>query len=754
MKTLLLAALLLAPLSTWAISSHEATQLVNRVKARKLSVPFLKVAISPAQPAQGDQPTFFVQPTTTFEGLEILTTATFDGAPITLEHPAPNLWSYSPGALHEIRTHQFAVTVKAQNAQDAEDLRNAIQSIQGEIDALNDQIEAETDPQIRDQLIAQRDQKIQVRDQLQSTLDNLPFSLASETKSLTIAASASGPKVLQVSPNIGGTQSGNLLTITGQGFGFGSQVILGGKSLPILSTSATEIKAIAPDYPEGLKSIEVKFTQSGIKKNAVLENAYYVSESLNGPANAAPTFSSTDVDVVLLTQGAPLRGWLTLIGEPQDTDGTIASCLWNFGGMSVYGDPADFCFANVEFPAPGNYPFSLTIQDNQGATATIQQSRMVLSSALPTGRFTIDPIAGTSPVTIQMDATLSADPDGTPIDLYRWRFPGLPGNILGVTAQREFTESGVRTIRTTQVQFNFAGVQGLNMRKDLRVPVYIDETPPAHGLEPVIQIEAPTSWQTTVGTPITLDAAQSFDAEIGASIAGFEWDASNQSCTTNCTGTNSTFSPTFAQAGHYFPHLKVTDNLGGFSETLAEIHVVNQGLAPRARVSQEAEEGTAPFTVGFDATRSFDFDGFLQSYEFDTGISGDTLRSGAEQSVTYADPGVYFPQFKVIDADGNWSSWVGTVFVNPVTAKTKKSSTKHVKKAKKIAALSDDKEEQRERAKQKRLLTQACSSGQGSACFTLSKLYLEEGNTEGAALLKDRACTLGHQPACGPRSAQ
>lgn len=729
-----------------AAKAQTKYQTIDQAKVHGAAVPFLKVVTSPENPTQGDQLTYFIQPTTTFDGLDLMVSATFDGQVVSLDQPAPQLWMYSPGELHEIRSHLFTVEVKAQNTQDASDLRAAIASVQLEIDALNDQIDLETDPQLRDQLIAQRDQKLVLKAQLQSALSDLPFLLANESRTTKILAGTNAPKILSVSPNLGGTKAGIPLLISGQGFGFGAEVFLGGKSLPILSRSPTQITAYAADHSEGLQTLEVKFTANGVRKNAVLENAYYVSSTLDNSTNQAPSFSSEDVEVAILAEGEPIRAWFSLTSPPQDVDGTIESCLWNFGGLSVAGDPNDLCFAGVEFPKAGNYPFSLTIRDNQGATTTLAQAKTVVNTALPSGKFSVNPISGSTPLLVDFDATASVDPDGTPIDVFRWRFSGVSGSFFGQTFQREFVESGILTVRSTQFQFNLGGNLGVYTRKDLRVPLYLNETAPGFGLSPILQVKAPGGWQTTLGNAISLDASDSFDAEAGASIVSYLWDFQDPSCSSNCTSTLVNPTYTYSQVGHYFPSVSITDNAGATSEGISEVYVVQNGFAPRAKVQLSAEEGAAPFAVEFNASSSFDFDGFVQSYELDPGIEGVASSMGPLQTVTYTEPGVYFPKFKVTDADGNWSVWVGTVFVNEPTPLGAPAAAQS--KAKRAIVVNEDREEQRERERQKRLLSQSCSSGQGSSCFELSKIYFNEGNTEGANLLKARACNLGYTPAC------
>lgn len=57
-------------------------------------------------------------------------------------------------------------------------------------------------------------------------------------------------------------------------------------------------------------------------------------------------------------------------------------------------------------------------------------------------------------------------------------------------------------------------------------------------------------------------------------------------------------------------------------------------------------------------------------------------------------------------------------------------------------------EDDSSRAEQKRLLTGACSTGDGRACYYLSRMHEEDGDAYTATELRARACSLGYQAAC------
>jgi len=95
-------------------------------------------------------------------------------------------------------------------------------------------------------------------------------------------------------------------------------------------------------------------------------------------------------------------------GTSSDSDGTIASYVWNFGDGSV----ADGVVAEHLFSLPGNYNVTLTVIDNSGAASTSAITIAVLDRQPPVAVNATLTTAQDKPVT----ATLSAnDPEGSPL---------------------------------------------------------------------------------------------------------------------------------------------------------------------------------------------------------------------------------------------------------------------------------------------------------------------------------------------------
>jgi len=111
-------------------------------------------------------------------------------------------------------------------------------------------------------------------------------------------------------------------------------------------------------------------------------------------------------------------------GTSEDPDGTIASYTWDFGdGGTATGKTTSHTFTAT---TTQTYTVTLTVTDDDGAKASGYQSIEVLVTATsdnnpPTARFTASPSYGNSPLTVQFDASLSRDLDGS-IELYGWDF--------------------------------------------------------------------------------------------------------------------------------------------------------------------------------------------------------------------------------------------------------------------------------------------------------------------------------------------
>ena len=120
-------------------------------------------------------------------------------------------------------------------------------------------------------------------------------------------------------------------------------------------------------------------------------------------------------------------------GGSSDSDGTIASYSWSFGGSGVN--------ASNTFASAGTYSVTLTVTDDDGATDTQTKSVTVTApaNAAPNASFT----SNCTNLTCSFNASGSSDSDGS-ISNYSWSFGGS-----GVTASNTFASAGTYSVTLT-----------------------------------------------------------------------------------------------------------------------------------------------------------------------------------------------------------------------------------------------------------------------------------------------------------------
>lgn len=120
-----------------------------------------------------------------------------------------------------------------------------------------------------------------------------------------------------------------------------------------------------------------------------------------------------------------------------DPDGTVAAHTWTFEG----GGTATGATATHTFPAGGTFDVTLQVTDDDGATATTTQEVQVVApppNQKPVAAFT----AAADGLTVQVDGSGSADPDGT-VASWAWSAPGATTpTASGPTAAFTFPADG------------------------------------------------------------------------------------------------------------------------------------------------------------------------------------------------------------------------------------------------------------------------------------------------------------------------
>lgn len=268
------------------------------------------------------------------------------------------------------------------------------------------------------------------------------------------------------------------------------------------------------------------------------------------PANVAPT-ASFSVITSQLTANFDAS-------ESKDTDGSIASYLWNWGDNTAAGTGVK---PNHVYAAGGTYTVTLTVTDNLGAQTSVSQPVQVTAPApnqAPTANFT-QTVDG---LTANLTST-STDSDGQIVS-YAWTFGD---GQTGDTAAPVHTYATAGTYNVTLTVTDDDGAT-----KSVTKPVTVTAAP--------AQNQPPVAAFTTSGTgpEITFDGTGSTDGD--GTVSAYSWNFGDG---TTDPVTTAVAKHTFAAAGTYTVELTVTDDDGATNKVSKSVTV--SAPAPTALVS-------------------------------------------------------------------------------------------------------------------------------------------------------------------------
>jgi len=328
-----------------------------------------------------------------------------------------------------------------------------------------------------------------------------------------------------------------------------------------------------------------------------------------------------------------------------DLDGSIISYVWTFGD----GTNANGVAVSHAYSENGIYTVTLTITDNDGATATTTAVKTVLNR-LPVASFTENATTVYTGVVIRFDASASYDPDGSIVSFF-WTF-GDGTSATGVVVYHAYADNGVYTATLT-VTDNDGGTASTSATKTI-----LNRAPAASFTE--------SATTVLTGEVIYFNASSSYDLD--GTIVSYFWTFGDG---TNATGV--TVSHAYADNGVYTVTLRVTDNDSATSSTSATKTVLNR--SPAASFTESAEYVYTGEPITLNASSSHDQDGFIVSYFWTFG-DGNTA-TGIVVSHAYADNGVYTVTLTITDNDGATAtaSAVKTVGNRPPIATFTESAT-------------------------------------------------------------------------------
>jgi PKD repeat protein len=332
--------------------------------------------------------------------------------------------------------------------------------------------------------------------------------------------------------------------------------------------------------------------------------------------------------------------------ESIDTDGSIASFAWEFGDGTTSNNPAIV----HTYALAGNYTATLTIQDDQGASASASINLTLSDPEAPENRAPSASFAATQnstagPYVMRFDGSSSSDSDGD-IATHNWDF-GDGSTASGANINHDYGEPGTYSVTLTVIDNQ--GTFGTSSTSiTLTEPQAAAELPPAASFTAMPSQAGPFSME--------FDGSSSVDAD--GSIVSYSWDFGD-----GTSQQGDKVSHTYSQAGNYSVKLFVTDDQDHTGSATASVTLIDpkKNSEPTASFIVSPLRDVSPVAVQLDASGSFDLDGAIGQYlwDFGDGRGG----SGKTTSHEYDASGSYIVSLTITDNAGATNSKADTIDV-------------------------------------------------------------------------------------------
>ena len=366
-----------------------------------------------------------------------------------------------------------------------------------------------------------------------------------------------------------------------------------------------EIVTTSYDQP-GPKTIRLRVTDS--------DNLTATTSRTLTVNNTAPTASFTiSPNPAQINQTVTFNG--SASNDNGDPGGSIDEYRWDLDGDGLFDD-GDEEVETRAYSSPGTYEIQLQVVDNNGAVTT-SNTRVLRVNARPSPSFTITPNPAVLNETVTVNASTSADFDGT-ISAYEWDFDydgTFDVDATGVQATTSYASPGERMIRL-RLTDNLGATNELSREMTVQVTrpnasfTFAPGAPlPGRG----ITFSSRSTPSSAPGNPQILSTQWDFNYD---PTKDFAPDASGPRVTTS-----------FATPGVKSVAIKVTETGGGYAIASGSVNV---NAPPRASFNVAPASPFDGDAVTFSST-SGDPDGPLTGHQWD--LDGDGQYDDASGAV-------------------------------------------------------------------------------------------------------------------------
>lgn len=382
-----------------------------------------------------------------------------------------------------------------------------------------------------------------------------------------------------------------------------------------------------------------------------------------------------------------------------DPDGSITKYEWDLDGNGSFESNTGLVDTNTfDYVADGTYLVKLRVTDNQGSTNTDTISIEVggvSGSAPPVAKLRVDYWFKVTNEDWQFDASDSSDPDDDIVKYeFDWNNDGtfdvdnganpLIGHPFGIGTQTitlRVTDSGDRTDTDTISIVKGDGAPGVYHETEVN-----DAFDTADSLGGYMNYAAKVSgWRGNLGVGgydgseedwLVFNATQLgqvqldllfIDAEADIDIRLFnDEDLANSVASSTSTSDNETINYTLPETGLYYIRIYIFSSA---PDKGPADYIFNASFnqAPVASLSASPLSGPVPLSVDYDASGSFDPDGSIAKFEWDTDGNGSyetDTGSVPTHSAVISGGGIIQSKVRVTDDQG--ATATATVDINVI----------------------------------------------------------------------------------------
>jgi serine protease len=333
---------------------------------------------------------------------------------------------------------------------------------------------------------------------------------------------------------------------------------------------------------------------------------------------------------------------VTFLGsDSDDAAGYITDWSWDLGdGTTESGEKVVH-----EYDDAGDYTVSLTVTDDDGATASDSVSITVQPGTCAEGPVENDSFSGTvSPTAERRDTSrhdyswLTTEPCKLELSFEIPEGREYTGFLIqGSSSDRDvFTGSSI-TLLSSDIDSSKAvqvGVLGQAGADEVDYKITIDEQGFAQdgGDEPEPNDPPKASLELSAdaiatGEELSVDASASSDPD--GKITSYSWSFDDGSSASGPTATN-----TYDSAGEYTVSVTVTDDDDATDKAQSAVTVTEPNQGPSASLAADASKAPVDADVTFDASASSDPDGSIDAYAWR--VDGESVEETTEPMFTYA----------------------------------------------------------------------------------------------------------------------